>query len=237
MQVEARDNVLERARQDTISFVKERPILSGLMLGVPATAVAIVTVMLSTDTWDLGYRIALAAGAGLGGVLLILACIFVVKLVTGPRHQLEDQVADLQEQVDEHRDQIALLTQDQLGDSDRFVPVYLDLRASVRDARARIDIAIETGTLWDRSVTFNSGPWEKNKNELASHPFAKDDGVYGPCGEAFEHLRRLGLTGLFRRGGRRVKPGDNLDGARDALEAADGCLTTVIEKAQPDQPG
>jgi hypothetical protein len=224
-----------RAARDTNAVVKERPVVTGLataLAGAPIAAVAAV----APEEWPLGWLIALAvAGGGLGGFLAVLLVLFVAKLATARRHQLEDRVADLEQTVEEHREQISRLTQRDLGDRDRFVPAYIDIRTSLRDARAKIEVAMGAGVLWDRSATFDTKPWENHKDDLGSHPWAREDGVYEPCSEACNHLRRLNTAGALRWK-RDVRPGDNLEAAVESIKGADAVLSKAINKNRPSQP-
>lgn len=229
---------LSRARKDTVAFVRDRPILNVFLFLIPAVATGILAALASTEDWDAGWRVALVIGATIGGALFVLAVIFLIKLITAPRHQLEDRVADLEEQSDDQREQIANLTQEQRGERDQFVPTYIDLRAAIRQARGYVAKAIETGLLWDRTVSFSTATWEKNKGELATHPYAKAAGIVGPCADAFEHVDNLSSVGImrFRSSTRVVRPQDNLDTILVALDEADRCLTAAIAEAQPAPP-
>jgi len=232
------ESSLSRARADTVAFVRERPILNVFLFLIPAAATGILAALASTEDWDEGWRVALVVGATIGGALLVLAVIFLIQLITAPRHQLEDRVADLEEQSDDQREQIANLTQEQRGERDQFVPTYIDLRAAVRQARGYVAKAIETGRLWDRTVSFSTATWDKNKSELAKHPYAKAAGVVGPCADAFEHVDNLSSIGImrFRSSSRVVQPQDNLDTILAALDEADRSLTAAIGEAQPAPP-
>ena len=232
------ESILRRARKDTASFVRERPIANVFLFLIPAAATGVIAALASTESWETKWKIALVAGATIGGALVVLAAIFLVKLVTAPRHQLEDRVADLEEQSDDQREEIASLTQEQRGARDQFVPTYIDLRASIRQARSHVARAIETNRLWDRTVSFSTKAWEENKDELCKHPYAQADGILGPCADAFEHVEGLAGIGImrFRASTRKVQPQDNLDAILAALDGADRRLTAAIGEAQPEEP-
>jgi hypothetical protein len=233
---EKRPSVIRRARKDTALVVKEHPVAVLLCLLIPAIPAGLASTLLPVEHWALGWRIVLGLfAAGAAGTLILLAILFLAKFVTARRHQLEDRVADLEEEVDDQREQVVLLTQDQLGERDRFIPTYYDLRTSIRDACSKVEIAMDTQVLWDRSAAFNTTPWDKNKDELGTHAWARADGIYGPCSDAFSHVKRLNAVGVFRMS-RDVRPGDNLEGARDALKAAEATLTNAIGEATPSQP-
>lgn len=229
--------MVRRARKDTALVIKERPTTLLLWLLVPVTPAVVVSLFVQTDEWALGWRIALGLLAGgTAGTLIILASIFVAKLVSARRHQLEDRVGDLEEEIRDQGEQLLYLTQEKYGARDAFVPIYYDMRTALRDAHAKIDVSIQTGVLWDRSAGFECSPWDKNRRELGDHRWPREDGIYGPCSEAFQHLSRLNTAGVFRFGERAVKPSDNLQAALDAIKAADEALTAAIGEAKPDQP-
>jgi hypothetical protein len=232
---EKRPSMVRRARRDTTAVVKERPVSTGIATLLVGAPIVVGTAVLEEDL-PLGWQIGLlVASGGLGGFLAVLVALFIAKLLTARRHQLEDRVGYLEQTTEEQREQLLKLTQNQLGDRDRFIPTYIDMRTALRDACGKIEVAVQTRALWDRAAVFSTGPWDRNKDALGTHPWAREDGVYEPCSEAFSHVERLNRVGALRWK-REVRAGDNLEGALEAIKVADETLTQAIRKSTPDQP-
>jgi hypothetical protein len=229
--------MVQRASKDTSRVAKDHPVKMLLLPPVVGAPAGLATTLLAVSEWSDEAKVVVGLFAGgLGGTALVVFVLWVAKFASARRHQLEDRVGDLEEKIGEQREQLSLLTRDQLGDRDRFVTLYYDLRATLREARTKVESALDNDVLWDRTAVFNSKPWDKNKHELGTHPYAKADGIYGPCADAFEHVSRLNTVGVWRFGDREIKPGDNLEAALDALRTAEVALTSAIGEATPDQP-
>jgi hypothetical protein len=236
MRGERRPSMLRRARRDTSAVVRERPVITGLATALAGAAILVAAWFIEDDLppgWQIGL---IVASSGLGAFLLVLVCLFIAKLVTARRHQVEDRVTALETQIGEISEQVLRLTQDKLGERDRFVPTYHDLRADLREAKAKIEMALKTGRLWAYADSLGAENWKDNKEQLASHQYAKEDGVYGPCLEAFMHIERLTRISTLRFVRREVRQGDNLDAALAAIATAEDQLTAAISKNRPSQP-
>ncbi len=221
-------SLIRRARKDTAQTFRDRQVTFVFVLALLAIPGAVVPAVLNLDALATGWRIAISAGGVLIAPISATLLLFLVKLVTARRHQLEDRVADLEERVAEQRDQVVKLTEGDPEDGDRFVPAYQDLKVELNQSHGRIVTAIETGQLWGVMDALPTTEWKKHRTTLRDSP------LYEQCAEAFAHVERINKIGRLRS--REVRPNDGLPDGRDSIHATCTALTTAIRDARPRQP-
>jgi hypothetical protein len=173
-------------------------------------------------------------GITLLGILVPLVVVFLYAFIVMPRLALQSRVADLEQQAEQIQGQLLAMAQDKWGDADRFVPTYVDLRIDIEEGIRLVGRANEEGKFWRFFQRLDDGRWKKMKNELATHPWARADNVYGPLADAFGHFERLNQSNSTRWRDREVRDSDELEVALNAMALAHGVLTTAIDKWNPD---
>lgn len=229
--VKKKQGVLRRAREDTVQTYKDHPVTLSLLSALLTVPGAVIPLIFNLKDVAVGWAVAIAvSGAVLGPVVLVLA-VFIFKLVTVRRHQLEDRVTILEERVAEQRDQIVKLSESETEDIDRFVPAYQDLKVQLGQCQGRIKTAVETQQIWgvmDGALPITE--WKKHRNTLR----AAGSPLYEPCAEAFSHVERINNISRFKS--RPVRESDGLPTAHDSIQAACAALSAAIRAARPRQP-
>lgn len=243
------------ADRDAKKGWRRHPLVEAVLRRADGTLSVVASALKTVRFWGAGVVLdALAAGGAylvegsasmLEGLLLVVGAIligpvaaFVSVLVwawfTMPRRELEYRIDELESILEEQRGQILALTPGQPGESDQIVSTYHDLRTDLGDAARKIERALDTNSMWGITESLSTRNWKRHKNQLAHHPRATADNVYGACAEAFAHMDRL--NGVLRFGGRAPKASDDLRAAAAAIATADQRLLAGIGDAKPDQP-
>lgn len=169
---------------------------------------------------------------GLLAAGLPVLAVFAWAYLTAPRRSLQGQVYELQAQVERlHREMLAL-AQQVMGDPNSLTPLYHDLRIDLKEARQLIEEAQASGMFWPYSVVLDDKAWKRGKEQLAKHPWAQADELYGVVAEAFgqvERVRKLVAPRFFNRS---VKPSDRLDLAIGVIRLAEDRLTEAIGEGE-----
>jgi hypothetical protein len=175
----------------------------------------------------------LVLGAALLGVLAPLILVFIWAFLTLPTRGLQYRVTELEGTVETLQARMNEFFEEKHGDPFQFLPIYHELRADVREAVRTLERARSSGKLWGRTDAPECGNWKKRKDEIATSPWAKLDGLHGDLLEAFDHLERLNASTALRFGaGRRVKVSDDLDVALATLGTAESRLTFSIDRLE-----
>ncbi|HEV2858870.1 MAG TPA: hypothetical protein VGW80_10760 [Solirubrobacterales bacterium] len=175
----------------------------------------------------------LVLGSAVGGVLAPAIVVFIWSFCTIPRRHLEWRIEELEENQDSLQSQLTNLLQEKHGDPLKFLPIYQELRADIREALRIINHAQDTNRLWGRTDSPEYRNWKKHKEEIASNPWARIDGIHGELLEAFDHIERLSNSTAMRfGGGRRVRDSDDLDIAVKALSTAEQRLNFSINRLE-----
>jgi len=182
-------------------------------------------------------RVFVAIGAVVIGTLATLTISFVTAYIFAPREVLFFKVASLEETVSGLQGQLSMLLEDKFGEPLRFLPVYETLRSDIRQSRRVIQRAINSGRLWNRAQAPDYKEWKKQKDAIATNPWAKIDNLHGILEEAFDHSERLVTSTSVRFIDRRTKDSDELPAALAALIAAEQELTHSIDRLTELQKG
>ncbi|HEU5104759.1 MAG TPA: hypothetical protein VFU11_02840 [Solirubrobacterales bacterium] len=202
--------------------------IKGLLLSAAVGALAGFLASRSEDP-----SVFLVVGSAIAGVLAPVLLVFVWSFITVPRRHLEWRVEELEESQEALQNQMTNLLQEKHGDPLKFLPIYQELRADVREALRIIKRAQETKRLWSRTDSPEHRNWKKHKEEIASNPWARIDGIHGELLEAFDHIERLSNSTAMRFGsGRRVREADDLEVAVGSLETAEARLNFSINRLE-----
>jgi len=175
----------------------------------------------------------LVVGSAIAGVLAPIVMVFAWSFATIPRRHLEWRIEELEAGHEALQGQITSLLQEKHGDPLKFLPIYQELRADLKDALRTIRRAQETKRLWPRTDAPEYRNWKKHKEEIASNPYARIDGIHGALLEAFDHIERLSNSTAIRFGGsRRVRDSDDLEVAVGALQTAEDRLNFSITRLE-----
>lgn len=175
----------------------------------------------------------LVLGSAVAGVLSPVILVFTWSFLTIPRRHLEWRIEELEENHESLQSQMTNLLQEKHGDPFKFLPIYQELRADIKEALRIINRARETNRLWGRTDPPEHRNWKKHKDEIASNPWARVDGIHGELLEAFDHIERLSNSTAMRFGsGRRVRASDDLDVAIDSLRTAEARLNFSINRLE-----
>jgi len=173
----------------------------------------------------------IVAGAVVVGALTAVAILFLWALVTAPRRDLQIRVGAIEDAIEAIRGQLGMLTEEKFGEPLMFLPIYETLRSDIRQALRTFSRAQATGELWARTDVPEYDEWKKQKEAIATNPWAQVDNIHGELVEAFDHVERLARVTTMRFGRRRrVRSSDDFEAAVTALEAADRALTGAIDR-------